>query len=426
MLAGVVNWLMVEPSSKSEHIWNWITIIGLIVFLLNISYYLFMLFTSLILYRPLKSVADDELVDCTVIIPAYNEGKGVFSTIESAINSDYPANKLNIVAIDDGSVDDTWFWIQKAEALYKGRVKAIRHDKNSGKRCALATGVYNSNSEIIITLDSDSHVKQNAFRALASHFLDSKVGSVAGNLRVTNIERLLPRMLDVCFVFNFDIMRSSQSVFDCVLCTPGALSAYRRSALLPFIDAWVHEEFMGSEAGIGEDRALATNLLKCNYKIKFERQAVAFTKVPETYVKLCRMFLRWCRGDIRETLKIYSFIFSGMSLQRLIILFNTLMQTAWIITPFFLVPSFIFIEGMSLMVLYLAILLWATIPAILYAKRTGWANAIWAYSYALFYIVFMFWLVPYSLISVHNSKWMTRELEEDSENGDKVIVNHNL
>lgn len=45
-------------------------------------------------YRSIPSVSDDELPTCTVIVPAYNEGKQVYDTLISLSESSYPEAKL--------------------------------------------------------------------------------------------------------------------------------------------------------------------------------------------------------------------------------------------------------------------------------------------------------------------------------------------
>ena len=61
-----------------------------------------------------------------MIVPAYNEGKTVLKSLDSILASDYPADKLEILAIDDGSVDDTWYWIKLAAARSEGRITPIK------------------------------------------------------------------------------------------------------------------------------------------------------------------------------------------------------------------------------------------------------------------------------------------------------------
>ena len=135
-----------------------------------------------------------------------------------------------------------------------------------------------------MTVDSDSVVEPDTLRLLNSPFADSKIAGVAGSIRVLNLQDgILPRMMDVNFVFGFEIMRSAQSVLGSVFCTPGALSAYRRAALLPFLDQWVDQKFFGEPAHIAEDRALATFLLAGDHRIVFQRNAVARTIIPSSY-----------------------------------------------------------------------------------------------------------------------------------------------
>lgn len=80
--------------------------LGIILLITKLSFilYLFYLYTK---YKAVKDIPSENLPTCTVIVPAYNEGKLVFNTLLSLADSDYPTEKLEILAIDDGSKDDT-------------------------------------------------------------------------------------------------------------------------------------------------------------------------------------------------------------------------------------------------------------------------------------------------------------------------------
>ena len=234
-------------------------------------------------YKAIESVSNEELPTCTVIVPAYNEGKQVYATLMSLANSDYPVEKLQLLSIDDGSKDDTWYWMQEAKRVLGDRVVIYQQPKNMGKRHALYRGFNEGTGEVFVTVDSDSIVKKDTLRNLVSPFVtNEKCGAVAGNIRVLNNEKaLIPKMLDVSFVLSFEFVRSAESSLNSVLCTPGALAAYRRSAVFACLDAWINQTFMGQPSDIGEDRAMTNMILKQGYHVLFQRNAYAYTNVPD-------------------------------------------------------------------------------------------------------------------------------------------------
>ena len=88
-------------------------------------------------YKPIPAVTDEQLPDCTVIVPAYNEGRQIALALESVLNSDYPKEKLTVIAVNDGSRDDTWEWIRRSAEESHGRITALNLPKNMGKRNAI-------------------------------------------------------------------------------------------------------------------------------------------------------------------------------------------------------------------------------------------------------------------------------------------------
>src|SRR5690606_32245435 len=157
--------------------------------------------------------------------------------------------------------------------------------KNMGKRHALYRGFNLGTGEIFVTVDSDSVVKTDTLRNLVSPFAVHKnCGAVAGNIRVLNNKKaILPKMLNVSFVLSFEFVRSAQSTLNSVLCTPGALAAYRRSAVFAVLPDWINQTFMGRPSDIGEDRAMTNMILKKGHHVLFQRNAYCYTNVPEKY-----------------------------------------------------------------------------------------------------------------------------------------------
>ncbi|MDD3582007.1 MAG: glycosyltransferase family 2 protein [Desulfobacca sp.] len=248
----------------------------------------------------------------TVIIPAYNEGPMVEKAIYSVANADYPADRLEIICIDDGSRDDTWFYMARAQKRFPDLIKTIRFPRNQGKREAMYAAFTQGQGEFFVTVDSDSVITPETLKQIIAPLLQNpKIGAVAGNVKVYNRHHnFMTRMLWVRFVLSFDFLRASQSMYGGVFCTPGALSAYRREAVLPIINDWRHQTFWGVLCTIGEDRAFTNYVLRQGYYTAYQRTAQVYTLVPETYRGLCKMFLRWDRSNFRESYVQMQYIFT--------------------------------------------------------------------------------------------------------------------
>jgi len=73
-------------------------------------------------YRSYAPLPDNALPTFTIVIPAYNEGRQVLDTVRSVVNSRYPAEKMQIICVDDGSRNDTWQWMKMAKQEFPFRV----------------------------------------------------------------------------------------------------------------------------------------------------------------------------------------------------------------------------------------------------------------------------------------------------------------
>ncbi len=403
----------------------WIHPLGLVGFGVAVStaIFYFWLGWNAFHYRPVSPVKDSELPDLTVVVPAYNEGALVLQTLRSLATGDYPSEKLQLIAVDDGSKDDTWQYIEAACEEFSGQILAIRQLKNRGKRRALYEGFKKANGSILVTVDSDSIVERNTLRNLVSPFAeDPDCGAVAGNVRVLNREQIIPRMIEVSFVFGFEFIRSAQSVLRTVLCTPGALAAYRKDLVLEVLDEWLNQKFLGREANIGEDRAITNLILRQGKSVLFQRNATVYTNVPVRYQDLCKMLIRWGRSNVRETIKMASFAFGNFrDHHRISARLLLTMQCLWC------APSpLLFIMMVSLVInfpLQFTIVglaggaLWNSVTALFYARRYRSTEAFWAYGYGVFHFCALAWITPYSLLTVHRTGWLTREIEDTSGTG---------
>lgn len=368
-------------------------------------------------YKPVASVTDKELPTVTVIVPAYNEGKQVWDTLMSLHESNYPKEKLQILSIDDGSVDDTWKWMQDAKEKLGTRLDIFQQPENQGKRHALYRGFNLGTGDVFVTVDSDSIVTEDTIRNLVSPFVkDEKCGAVAGNIRVLNNKKeMLPKMLDVSFVMSFEFVRSAESNLNSVLCTPGALAAYRRSAVFNCLDEWINQTFMGKPSDIGEDRAMTNMILKQGKHVLFQKDAVAYTNVPDQYLGLYKMFIRWGRSNVRENIAMSKYVFTNFKEGNKFgsrLLFISQASRILMSYPFVLFMLF-FVLSHPLLFLgstLLSILVLSTFSALFFGYQYEIKESIWAYTYSIVYTFALFWITPYAIATASRRGWLTRDL----------------
>ncbi|MFW6123489.1 MAG: glycosyltransferase family 2 protein [Thermodesulfobacteriota bacterium] len=363
-------------------------------------------------YRPYP-LSTRPLPRLTVIMPAYNEGQMVAMALDSVVQADYPRERLEIICVDDGSTDDTWDYIDQVRRRFPHLIKTIRWPQNRGKKQALYAGFKAARGEILVTVDSDSVIEPAALRHLVAPLQDDPtMGAVAGNVRVYNRHQsFMGKMQGVRFV-NLDFLRASQSLYKTVICTPGSLSAYRRAAIMPVIEAWLRQTFLGAPCHHSEDRALTNFILKAGYYTCYQRSALVYTLVPETYRGVCRMYLRWERGNVRESCLMLAYLFTRYRQKHRVlpIVECILTQLEGPLAAFFftLLLFSLLVYPAILFKLLLLLGLMSVVGLIYYLYLERDLEFVYGVVYAYYAFFFLQWIYPYAFLTVRDRRWLTR------------------
>lgn len=98
-----------------------------------------------------------------IVVVNHNYGRFLAEALESACSQTYDG--VNVVAVDDGSTDDS----AAVLARFEGRVDAIFKDRG-GQASALNAGLDRCRGEIFIPLDADDRLRPDAARRVAAAF----------------------------------------------------------------------------------------------------------------------------------------------------------------------------------------------------------------------------------------------------------------
>jgi hyaluronan synthase len=369
-------------------------------------------------YRPMESVSNARLPKVTVIIPAFNEGALVRQSIRSVAASRYPAEKLQIIVVDDGSTDDTWSHIEAAVAALPDsiNVMTLRHPRNMGKRRALYNGFRHATGEAIVTIDSDTIVDPAALRNGVTPLVrEPRIGAVAGCVEVLNpTESIFTRFLRTTFSLSFKFVRAYQSEIRGVFCTPGAISVYRGSVVRKVADEWLNQRFLGRPCTIGEDRAMTNLILREGWLTAYQENARVWSKMPTTYVGMTKMLLRWARSNIRETIVLNRFLFTPfrkggeyLTAFRL----NMVLVLATLIIPYLLISNswaLIFTNWHYALRHAGMVVIYGLTMAAIYYRNERDSDWVWLLAYELFWVACLAWIMPYAAVSLRKTGWLTR------------------
>jgi hyaluronan synthase len=366
-------------------------------------------------YRPMPPIDESELPTVSVIIPAYNEGSLVRKSIESVTHSDYPRHRLQVIAVDDGSSDDTWEHIRAAASEAPIKVITLRQPFNKGKRHALFAGFQRATGEVWVTVDSDSVLEPDALRhGVVPLVQDKRIGLVAGNVRVLNRnDSVFTRFLKVSFILSFTFSRAYQTQIRGLLTTPGALSIYRASAVRPVLGKWMSQTFLGVPCLTGEDRSM-TNLISAQgFHSFFQSTAVVWAKMPTSYPGMAKMFLRWARSNIRETWVLLSYLFKPFRAEYLWgFRINSVLIASTLVIPYFLIVHsyYLLLTNPFWLFRYMIMIAIMSIPmAAIYYRNERDSDLAWVLAYEFFWIFACQWIMPYAFLTCRRQgAWITR------------------
>src|SRR6476661_2611351 len=148
-----------------------------------------------------------------------------------------------------------------------------------------------SHGEVVVALDADTHFEPDTIARLTRWFGDESIGAVAGNAKVGNRINLLTRWQALEYITAQNLERRALAALDTILVVPGAVGAWRRSALVK-LGGFPTDT-------LAEDQDLTIALLRAGYRVLYDSQAIAWTEAPDTVSGLIKQRFRWAFGTLQ-------------------------------------------------------------------------------------------------------------------------------
>jgi len=344
------------------------------------------------------------------VIPCKNEGPAIEKTVRKCFEADYPAHLLEVIVINDGSTDNTGAVLESLIPKYP-KLTVVHWVVNRGKRHGMAEGFKRANGEIIVQLDSDSYIEPSTFREIIAPFQDPSIGAVCAHADPENADQnFLTRMQAAYYFMSFRILKAAESAFFNVFCCSGCSSAYRKSVVLPIIDTWLAETFLGLPVTWGDDRALTNWVLRQGSRTIYTDRAQAYTICPDNLKQLLTQQVRWKKGWFVNSIFASKFIWKIEPFIAFTYFFPLILIT--LVTPFMATKALLYnpaVHG-TLPVFYIAgVFLMASIITVYY-RYVERNNKYWPYVFAwsALNMVILSFVLFYAIFTIQNRKWGTR------------------
>jgi cellulose synthase/poly-beta-1,6-N-acetylglucosamine synthase-like glycosyltransferase len=217
----------------------------------------------------------------SIVIPAYNEERVIEEKLKNTLALDYPAEKLEVILVSDGSTDRT----SEIAAGFAPAVKVLIQPQRSGKPAALNRGIAEATGEVVIITDANTTLDHGAVRNLARHFGHERIGAVLGDLHCTapGSYQSENRYWDYERALKF-----LEGRIGALLGGQGGIYAIRRACYRPIpAETWV------------DDFVIGMRIKEAGYRLVYDTEAVAF---EETTPSVEAEFVRKARiaaGDFQ-------------------------------------------------------------------------------------------------------------------------------
>ena len=244
-----------------------------------------------------KSICVREWPFVTIQVATYNEKGVIARLLENCLKLDYPADKLEIVVVDD-STDETIDILREYERRYYPRIKVIHRSERKGfKAGALNEALKHSRGDFLLILDADSVPEPNFLKKIIPLFIaDDELGFAQGKVRYLNAKA---SWLTETFALINDwfavFIQSALSKCGMIMSFIGHGGVFRRKAVED-VGGWMSDT-------ITEDIDMAYRVQLKGWKAIYVEDAISLEEVPPNYHAALKRFRRHFKGPIQNLIK---------------------------------------------------------------------------------------------------------------------------
>ena len=229
----------------------------------------------------------------TVVLTVRNEEKNIGNRLQNILESDFPADLLEVLVASDGSSDRTED-ITRSVAGLDSRVKLMALE-GGGKSAAQNKAIISSKGEIIVLTDADTVFDRNTLINLVREFTGDDIGCVSGRLVVRSAGNSISESQG--FYWRYEtLLRRLEGRLGLLHTASGPVMAFRKSLFKPF------------DCCYGDDCIIPLDIISQGYRVVHSDLALAYDVFPSTMADELSARIRMTLRNFTCTLSKYNLL----------------------------------------------------------------------------------------------------------------------
>jgi cellulose synthase/poly-beta-1,6-N-acetylglucosamine synthase-like glycosyltransferase len=229
----------------------------------------------------------------SVLVPVKNEEKVIGRLLDSLVRLDYPKENLEVVVVEDESVDRTLDICREYSDKYPW-IKVFHRDSSLGKGDALNYAFHQSSGEIIATFDADDIPEPQGVTKALRYFNNPETGAVHGYHRVLNLRESIVSRLAAYENFVYRLSNDGKYALKLFVTFSGSNTFFRRSALEK-VGLWDPKSLV-------EDAELSVRFARAHITTRLA-PVECWQEMPAKVGSLFRQRIRWSGGNMLTGIK---------------------------------------------------------------------------------------------------------------------------
>ena len=246
-------------------IFFWVSLV--ILFYCYIGYGIILFFITGLkrLLNPRKKINRvDEVIPVSLIVTAYNEGLILEEKIKNTLAINYPADKLQLIFITDGSADDSVNLVKQYPSII-----LLHQQERRGKYAAIKRAMQSVKTPVVVFSDANTMLNPDCIANIASHYASENTGGVAGEKKILRNKNVSAVGEAEGLYWQYEsFMKKLDAAFYTVTGAAGELFSIRTSLFKELDDELILDDFV-----------ISMQICLQGYKIEYEPGAFA-TELP--------------------------------------------------------------------------------------------------------------------------------------------------